>query len=346
MNNIMLLSPAPDSVVSQQTPEQRRFSGCISSSGNAPEKFDWLHLTRSEKPDHTLPEPILFRWQGALSQAKAECAEDPAFFSGKLEYAAEKDGESATVHSLKVHTTYYWRVSGFDSEGNRVISPVSSFLTADETPRWIRAEGVSNVRDCGGWHTKDGHTVRQGMLFRGGEMNRHMTITPAGMDFLEKQIGLRMVLDMRNPEERALLPGEGRVLSPAVDWITIPIRPYSEIFSDLQKEYYAQAFRLLTKEHFPLYFHCWGGADRTGTFTLLLNAVLGVEDELLLHDYELTTLSIWGERSRTKDYFRNFMTDLEVLAPDSDMETKARTYFKQCGITGEELRAFRELMLE
>jgi len=346
MKSIMLLSPDPDSVVSQQTPEQKRFSGTTFPAGTDPENFDWLQLTRSETPDHTMPAPILFRWRGVLSHAKAECAEDRDFLTGKLEYAAEKDNASASVHSLKVHTTYYWRVSGFDCEGNRVLSPVRTFRTADETPRWIRAEGVSNVRDCGGWHTKDGHLIRQGLLFRGGEMNRHMTITPAGTEFLEKQIGLRTVLDLRNPDERALLPKQGRALSPAVGWITIPLRPYSEIFSGLQKEYYAQAFRLLTKEYLPLYFHCWGGADRTGTFALLLNAVLGVEDELLLHDYELTSLSIWGERSRRKDYFQSFLSDFEALAPNSDLEAKARAYFRQCGITEEELCKFKNLMLE
>ena len=50
-------------------------------------------------------------------------------------------------------------------------------------------------------------------------------------------------------------------------------------------EYYAQA----DKQH--VYFHCWGGADRTGVTGFLLNAILGVSYTDAIIDFELTTLT-------------------------------------------------------
>ena len=50
-------------------------------------------------------------------------------------------------------------------------------------------------------------------------------------------------------------------------------------------EYYAQA----DKQH--VYFHCWGGADRTGVTGFLLNAICGVSYTDAIIDFELTTLT-------------------------------------------------------
>ena len=50
-------------------------------------------------------------------------------------------------------------------------------------------------------------------------------------------------------------------------------------------EYFAQA----DKQH--VYFHCWGGADRTGVTGFLLNAICGVSYTDAIIDFELTTLT-------------------------------------------------------
>ena len=38
-----------------------------------------------------------------------------------------------------------------------------------------------------------------------------------------------------------------------------------------------------------MYFHCAGGADRTGTLAFLIEALVGVSENDLSKDYELTT---------------------------------------------------------
>ena len=38
----------------------------------------------------------------------------------------------------------------------------------------------------------------------------------------------------------------------------------------------------------PVYFHCYAGADRTGTIALILEALLGMSQSDIDKDYELT----------------------------------------------------------
>ena len=71
---------------------------------------------------------------------------------------------SLYVYNLKIATTYYWSVSAGD-----VVSDVSSFSTADCQPRNIYCDGVTNMRDLGGWKTTDGKRVKQGLLYRSGQ---------------------------------------------------------------------------------------------------------------------------------------------------------------------------------
>ena len=43
--------------------------------------------------------------------------------------------------------------------------------------------------------------------------------------------------------------------------------------------------------NYPIYTHCQGGADRTGTYAFLLNGLLGVSYEDLTRDFELTSFA-------------------------------------------------------
>ena len=251
------------------------------------------------------------------------------------------------VHSLKTNATYYWRVVGADEQARPVYSTISCFRTADEVPRWVHVDGVSNVRDMGGWKVKDGRRVRQGLVYRGGEMNCHMTATAEGLHFVEMELGLRSLLDLRGQDELEKDPTHGSALSPRVRWYNTPIDPYANCATDANKSQYAKAFRFcIDPKNLPLYTHCWGGADRTGTLIFLLNGTLGVSEENLVRDYELTSLGIWGSRSHETELFRGLLEFLESLAPGQDMQTKAIAYWKSAGITNDEICRLQNLFLE
>jgi hypothetical protein len=77
--------------------------------------------------------------------------------------------------------------------------------------------------------------------------------------------------------------------------------------------------------------------------SFLLNALLGVEIENLTRDYELTSLSIWGERSRESKEFKGL---IDALAPFGDgtgsFATKAESYLLSIGVTPGMIATIRE----
>ena len=343
-----LVSPVQNETVTQHTKEQDAFIRLLLDVHSFQSQSEWLEIRRKKQADLSLPKINVFRWR-CLDDMEAqlvEVSENSDFKGHVFHFPVEPGKNEAMVHSLKSDTTYYWRVIGKDCQARTVYSSLSRFRTADEIPRWVWVDGVSNVRDMGGWKTEDGHHVRQGLIFRGGEMQCHMTVTEAGLHFVEYELGLRSLLDLRGQDELDTDPTHGSSLSPCVHWYNTPIGGYANCATDENKSQYAKAFRIcLDLTNLPLYTHCWGGADRTGTLIFLLNAALGVSETDLILDYELTSLAIWGVRSYETELFSGFLDYLESIAPEQDIQTKAITYWKSIGITDNEISQFQKLFL-
>ncbi len=184
----------------------------------------------------------------------------------------------------------------------------------DETPRLPRViplEGTTNVRDLGGWPTRDARRVRFGRVFRAARLAR---ITEADTRALQ-QLGLRTVVDLRGVDERAKVPnvehgfnevtlaiepsigprlremvekGEGT----AEEMRAMMARAYATYAIDWAAQYRALFALLLSEQRVPLLFHCTAGKDRTGFGAALILASLGVREEAIREDY-LATTRLW-----------------------------------------------------
>ena len=86
-------------------------------------------------------------------------------------YLLDKDATSTSITNLKVGTSYEWSITAI-SDDKSVESDPQSFNTVDGTVRFIDVDGLSNVRDCGGWTGLDGKKIKQGLLYRGEEFNK------------------------------------------------------------------------------------------------------------------------------------------------------------------------------
>lgn len=324
---INVIEPQEGAVVRQLTDRQISF---VKDLREVPaEEFDWANL-KQKKDEYSHPLPVVFRWQGEgeaeLYISKNQDLSDPVIYKGEA---------SVEIYNLLIGQTYYWYVR--TSQG---VSEKRSFSIDPLPPRLILAGGLSNVRDLGGWVTKENRKIRQGLVYRGCEMEFHHTITPEGIRILRKDLGIRTDLDLR-------FEAEGKITQSAlgedVSYVLIPCQPYGAFVQD--KETAGKIFRLLTEEkNYPFYIHCWGGADRTGTIALILGAVLGLGEDCLYEDYEFTSLSIWGNRSRKSE---NFCDLLEALGtyPGRNLEERCRAFLLDCGISVEELEAIRRIML-
>lgn len=320
-----LHTPANGAVISLHTERQKYFRA-HSKELTVAMVIDWQHLVDTGETDNTFPEPVVFTWKG--EGTSVTLADNPDFQNART-IPGEK-GKAQAVN-LRLGTKYWWKVGG---------SEVRSFTTEDIPPRWILADGITNVRDAGGWITEDGRKIKQGLLFRGSEMDTHKTITEDGIRTLRDEIGIRTDLDVRGEAVGKVTESP---LGPDVRFVLLPVNAGDSF--EANPIHIREFFEVLAAPaNYPIYYHCWGGADRTGLYAYMLGAVLGMKEEDLILDYEITSLSVWGCRSRDSD---GCPMKLKCFAPDGrPVGERVRAFLLEHGVTAEMMDAIRQILLE
>ncbi len=181
-----------------------------------------------------------------------------------------------------------------------------------DLPHSIALEGVSNLRDLGGWPTRDGGTVKRGQVFRSAALHG---LTEKDIAAL-RSLGVHHIVDFRGDGERerwptkltqgvsihelTIQPTIGASLrdlvqdpnSTAEDVVRVMRAAYGSYITDWAHRYRTMFDLLLHETPAPLLFHCTAGKDRTGVAAMLLLSALGVEEEVIHHDY-LATNRLW-----------------------------------------------------
>ncbi|MBP3685947.1 MAG: tyrosine-protein phosphatase, partial [Clostridia bacterium] len=120
------------------------------------------------------------------------------------------------------------------------------------------------------------------------------------------------------------------------------VNSYENVFKPEEAEAMRAVFSDLAKpENYPIYLHCTYGADRTGTVCFLLEALLGVEKDDLIRDYELTALAHPATEAENLVFF------LETLNafPGNNLKEKTENYLRSIGVTDAEISSLREIYL-
>lgn len=256
--------------------------------------------------------PIEISWdKGAMDyeDIKVALCHDWKFEEGKVEYFDAED-DKVKIDNLKRATTYYYRL---ETEDKSIISQTQKFTTADYVRKinWKHAgalkETIYNVRDLGGYMTSFGVRTNQGLIYRGSEING-ADFTADGQQHkrnvddlvLEKQAKVLKIgceLDLR--AEKAVSPDNKNNISSIstedlpVDYVRTSFNSYSSFINDPDNGVpgtLKTAFDVIANaDEKHVYYHCWGGADRTGALSFFLNGLCGVSLTDLYIDFELTT---------------------------------------------------------
>ncbi len=164
-------------------------------------------------------------------------------------------------------------------------------------------DGCFNVRDLGGFRTRNGGTTRRGSIVRADGLNR---LTDKGWVALVAH-GIRTVIDLRNHDE---LDADVAARPARLDTIHIPLDDiedrafwehvwsndldgsplYFRLFMERKPQQCAAALKAITyAQPGGVVFHCGRGRDRTGLVTLLVLQLAGVSAHDVVADYELST---------------------------------------------------------
>lgn len=224
----------------------------------------------------------------------------------------------------------------------------------------IELASVPNLRDVGGYATRDGGRVRTGVMYRSTELGRLADEDMAAFG----RLGIRTVFDLRTAGEREAapdrLPGGTRLVVCDVLPTRSRPRPRSSRGSSptpgspsgcsgtagppsCSRRPTATSSRcrarwrptglftaILEDGRWPALFHCTTGKDRTGWGAAALLTLLGVSEEDVLADYMITNRDLLPALQPYLDRFAHAGGDPALLRPVLGVETAyLRTAFDE-----------------
>ena len=181
----------------------------------------------------------------------------------------------------------------------------------------IKVPGGRNIRDLGQYITTDGKKMKKGVLIRSARLDK---MKPKNRNKFLESYNINTVIDFRNDIE--IKEGNEVILDNKINHLHIPIlskaffgishekkmskatykqskenkdplyirnymvNMYKDIvFSEYSQEKFKEFFDVILNSNGPVLYHCTGGKDRTGLATVMLLAILGIDDEIILKDF-------------------------------------------------------------
>lgn len=191
----------------------------------------------------------------------------------------------------------------------------------------VETDGGFNLRDFGGYKTTDGRTVKRGMLYRSG------TMAMLGEEDEQRlrDLGIRVVFDLRRKDERQRAPTRWHVEAMGVEYWARDYEETSGIIGamlrvdetgpDVMREAMVSLYRRIPVDHAasyqsifsqlvetggPLLVNCSAGKDRTGVAAALILSALGVSRKDVMRDYLMT--------NQAADWAKMFASDNSKLS--------------------------------
>ena len=233
--------------------------------------------------------PIVLKWNNGSN----------TFSSAKLKFWSTEDrsdlrevslSANATTASLaNLYRARKYRAQLITNDGKA--SQGFEFTTGDY-PRTITMGNINNVRDLGGYLTSYGVRTTQGLIYRGYYIDdksggHGVNYTAEAGKVHEEVMKIGYELDLQSASET-----NGRTQSclSGATYKCLTLVSYENFLKESSYKNLPEIFNILANaDQKHVYFHCWGGADRTGMLAFFINAICGVSYTDLITDFEITT---------------------------------------------------------
>ena len=295
------------------------------------------YLSGTSRKD--IPQSITFRWDiisGATGQRVLVSSTQG--FKNYDEYVKEDKESTHTLSGLLPDKLYYYKViATFNGRTDTLVS--SAFKTLGVV-NMVYLKKSYNVRDLGGWTGMNGHKVQYGILYRGSRLKGN---TSEGGKVLSSEdikdllrLGISAELDLRSDDEtNATTSALNREYSYARIANANQAQGAFVTCSDANIEALGTIIGWLKDYGEVIYMGSSYGSERMGTLAFLINGLLGVDEEDLCKDYELSSFS--GDKSapvckRNEGDFPAMVAAIKALN-GSTLQEKIYRYFSE-GISG------------
>ena len=242
--------------------------------------------------------------------------------------------------------------------------------------RHLSIEGTQNIRDLGGYPTKDGCQTRWGRFLRSDGLH---SVTATGQAQL-LAMGLRTIVDLRRSSELTTAPsvfsgskdlayhhldmiGEGTLeeVQPLSDGVDRIAHTYCQWLENRQEAVCRILGTLAGSNALPALYNCAAGKDRTGVISALLLSVADVTDEVIADDYALSARFLLDRHHRElnaagkpnpeyteQDYRRDYVPPeamCRVLRHVHEQYGGAASYMHHVGLENDQIELLRAGLL-
>jgi protein-tyrosine phosphatase len=228
--------------------------------------------------------------------------------------------------------------------------------------RRLKISGTYNVRDIGGYPTKDGEFTQWGKYYRADSIHQ----LPVESRKLLLQKGIDLIVDLRFPHEGAYhfhqelgIKYVNISLHNPVDLRTEKPKSLLELYCNIidskQESVYLIFQSFIAEQGKAILFHCKSGKDRTGIIAALLLDLVGVPHEIIVEDYALSATYLLPllEERRSRLAALHGIKDTTLLEsrPETMREflkylnkryASAEGYLKKIGISEMEIELLRK----
>lgn len=218
-------------------------------------------------------------------------------------------------------------------------------MTPAHPHRHVPLQTAHNFRDLGGYPTSDGGSTKWGLVYRSDAL---YSLTPEDWAVLEGR-RVRHVIDLRSAQEWETRGRFRDDLFPAtlhhfpvldIPWADDDTPDLDSAYEFLLWAYpemvrkgghrLAAAVETIARVDEPVVFNCAAGKDRTGLVAMLVLASVGVPDDVVVADFELSNEGL---------------ARLRAWAESNDSNLKARLGNAPAAFLDADGRALRDLMI-
>lgn len=308
---------------------------------------------KNEKSENSYPETVV-KWNVELNEwyvpvknaVEIRFGMDPDLNTYESLTQTYYEESKCTLYNLSAGKTYYWKVIlRYKARDNNDIlisqSEISSFTVKDEIPYNYRIDGVTNVREMGGYPTNDGKTINKGLLFRSGRLD---SITTAGAKTFKDILKIKTEIDLRAEyyEDGSSIFGveyvkcgmhsDTTAKNAGINWKD------RTSYLTVNRDAIKQVFKILSKEeNYPIDYHCSIGTDRTGVIAFLVETLLDVKSEWVMRDYLLSNYAKIDSYNRIPNDINIYVNFINNNAAGNTLSDKTYNYLKSIGVSASEL---------
>ena len=314
-------------------------------------------LNRNDDGNDCKNYPIKLTWDddGSFANAKVKfwSTEDQ---SDLRETNVSVSGGKVTASLENLYRARKYRVQVINGDQ---VSQGYEFTTGDY-PRTITMGGIHNVRDIGGYVSSYGVRTNQGLIYRGyyidDKSGGHGANWSDAADKVQKEVvQIGYEIDLQKSSET-----NGRTTSclnsseVECDYKCLTLVSYDSFLKQDSYKNLPEVMHIIANsDEKHSYFHCWGGADRTGMLAFFINAICGVSYTDLIEDFELTTMTNNKRchmHNSNNAHFPKFLNEFMNNWSGFDMnatvnENCEKWMIDVAGVDPDDIERIREIML-